>query len=140
MSIGQLVAWCPVPDGDGPLILSVLAHPQNPVTLDSYLEDLSRRIQAMFNLAPEMNREFQEVLEQGGLLAGPISAPKGREAEVLIYSNPNLPERLTNHGLPTNLREMMPTLTLVAWEQLREDRMDPAGRLLTWASAIGTLR
>ena len=138
--MSSLVAWSPVQGSDGPLIFSVLAHPENPLTLDSYLQDLSQRIQAMFDHYPVTEHSrLQSMLEQGGLLAGPLSVHQGQEAQMLVYSNPNIPNRLTLHGLPRNLRTMMPAEMLEARQQLQADKLDPQSRLEAWVSALGTM-
>ena len=137
--MSSLVAWSPVQGSNGPLIFSVHAS-RPPLTLEAYLGDLSQRIQVMFDLSPESSPEFQQILEAGGLLNGPLTVQPGRQAQMLVYSNPNLPERLTNLGLPANLRDLYPTEMPEAREQLRQDRVDPQSRLLAWASAVGTMR
>jgi hypothetical protein len=138
-----LVAWTPVTESNGPEIFSVLVHERQKLDPDLYLGLLGERVQAMFDRADNpqgANEQFQRILEEGGLLSGPITAKRGEEGSVLIHGNPHVMSRLRQLGLPQNLRDLKPVETLSARQSIRADRADPEVRLMSWASAVGVMR
>jgi hypothetical protein len=133
----------PVTVSNGPEIFSVLVHEQQKLDPDLYLSLLSYRMQRMFDCVEDReaaNAQFQRLLEEGGLLSGPITANPGEEARVLVYSNPSMLPRLWQLGLPEELRQLKPVETLSARQSIRADREDPEVRLMSWASAVGVMR
>jgi len=81
---------------------------------------------------------LNQLLEEGGLLAGPLSSSPEDAANTLITSNPNLRRRLQQLGLPmpAELKELKPIETLAARQELEADKRDSESRFESWISAI----
>ena len=98
---------------------------------DSYLSNLSSRIQRMLNASPNPKaavKEFQETLFQESLASEVPYCPTEEAGNNLIFSNSRVWDVLSNMGVFQKMPAKPPLVTnLLAHQALMLDLDDPGG-------------
>ncbi len=107
---------------------------------DTYLGNLSTRIQRMVNGSPDPKtavNEFVKTLFQEGLLRDTGHCPVDEAGANLILSTRTVWEMLSNVGVFQKLPAYPPLVTnLMAYDALQSDLDEPVGHLKWWAGRM----